>query len=112
LDAEHNWKSSSGSVIKAKFISIEGESVNLAMYGGRSEQTIPLARLSQNSQGLAKKLQALLVKQNKVRQQLANKRKSMKVPELMEGDLGRAHSWMSSDGNSIELFLLQPMRKG
>jgi hypothetical protein len=46
LEAEHNWKSSSGSVIKAKFISIEGDSVNLAMYGGRSERTIPLTRLS------------------------------------------------------------------
>ena len=112
LDAEHNWKSSSGSVIKAKFISIEGESVNLAMYGGRSEQTIPLARLSQDSQGLAKQLQALLVKQNKVRQQLANKRKSMKVPELVEGDLGRTHSWMSSDGNSIEAVFVAANEKG
>ena len=112
LDVEHNWKSSSGSTIKAKFISIEGESLNLAMYGGRSEQTIPLTRLSEDSQGLAKKLQALLVKQNKIQQQLASQRKKMKVPELVEGDLGRTHSWLSSDGNSIEAIFVAANEKG
>ena len=112
LDVEHNWKSSSGSTIKAKFISIEGESLNLAMYGGRSEQTIPLTRLSEDSQGLAKKLQALLVKQNKIQQQLASQRKKMKVPELVEGDLGRTNSWLSSDGNSIEAIFVAANEKG
>jgi hypothetical protein len=112
LDAEHSWKSTTGSVIKAKFISIEGESLNLSMHGGRSEQIIPLARFSKDSQELANKLQSLLVKQNKARQQLANQRKKMKVPELVEGDLGRSHAWMSSDGNKIDAIFVAANDKG
>ena len=112
LDAEHSWKSTTGSVIKAKFISIEGESLNLLMHGGRSEQTIPLTRFSKDSQELANKLQSLLVKQNKARQQLANQRKKMKVPELVEGDLGRSHSWISSDGNKIDAIFVAANDKG
>ena len=112
LDAEHNWKSSTGSLIKAKFISIEGDSINLALYGGRSEQSIPLVRLSEDSRQLAKKLQAMLVQQNKLQQQLAGKRKSMKVPPLVEADLGKSHSWKSSDGNLIEAIFVAANEKG
>ena len=112
LDAEHNWKSSTGSLIKAKFISIEGDSINLALYGGRSEQSIPLVRLSEDSRQLAKKLQAMLVQQNKLQQQLAGKRKSMKVPPLVEADLGKSHSWKSSDGNVIEAIFVAANEKG
>jgi hypothetical protein len=112
LDAEHNWKSSTGSLIKAKFISIEGDSINLALYGGRSEQSIPLVRLSEDSRQLAKKLQAMLVQQNKLQQQLAGKRKNMKVPPLVEADLGKSHSWKSSDGNLIEAIFVAANEKG
>ncbi|MBT3540383.1 MAG: hypothetical protein HN489_04530 [Opitutae bacterium] len=112
LDAEHNWKSSTGSLIKAKFISIEGDSINLALYGGRSEQSIPMVRLSEDSRQLAKKLQAMLVQQNKLQQQLAGKRKSMKVPPLVEADLGKSHSWKSSDGNLIEAIFVAANEKG
>ena len=112
LDAEHNWKSSTGSLIKAKFISIEGDSINLALYGGRSEQSIPLVRLSEDSRQLAKKLQAMLVQQNKLQQQLAGKRKSMKVPPLVEADIGKSHSWKSSDGNVIEAIFVAANEKG
>ena len=112
LDAEHNWKSSTGILIKAKFISIEGDSINLALYGGRSEQSIPLVRLSEDSRQLAKKLQAMLAQQNKLQQQLAGKRKSMKVPQLVEADLGKSHSWKSSDGNVIEAIFVAANEKG
>ena len=112
LDAEHNWKSSTGSLIKAKFISIEGDSINLALYGGRSEQSIPLVRLSEDSRQLAKKLQAMLVQQNKLQQQLAGKRKNMKVPPLVEADLKKSHSWKSSDGNLIEAIFVAANEKG
>jgi hypothetical protein len=112
LDAEHSWESSTGSVIKAKFISIEGGSLNLSMHGGRSEQIIPLTRFSKDSQELATKLQSLQVKQNKARQQLANQRKKMKVPDLVEGDLGRSHSWMSSDGNKIDAIFVAANDEG
>ena len=62
LEVEHNWESTSGSVIKARFISLENNNINLSMYGGRSEQTIPLARLSQKISELAKELKFFLVK--------------------------------------------------
>ena len=67
LEAEHNWEATTGTVIKAKFVSIDGEDVNLLMYGGRAEQSVPLARLSKTSQELARKLQADLDKQTKLR---------------------------------------------
>lgn len=112
LDTEHNWKSSTGSIIKAKFISVEGDTINLALYGGRSEQSIPLVRLSEDSRQLAKKLQAMLVQQNKLQQQLAGKRKNMKVPSLVEADLGKSHSWKSSDGNAIEAIFVAANEQG
>ena len=112
LDSEHDWKSSTGSLIKAKFISIEGDNINLALYGGRSEQTIPLVRLSEDSQKLAKKLQSMLVKQNKLQQQLAGQRKKMKVPVLVDSDLSRSHAWNSSDGNKIDAIFVAANDKG
>jgi len=112
LDAEHSWQSSTGSIIKAKFISVEGDNINLALYGGRSEQSIPLVRLSEDSRQLAKKLQAMLAQQNKLQQQLAGKRKNMKVPPLVEADLGKSHSWKSSDGNAIEAIFVAANEKG
>ena len=112
LDAEHSWQSSTGSIIKAKFISVEGDNINLALYGGRSEQSIPLVRLSEDSRQLAKKLQAMLAQQNKLQQQLAGKRKNMKVPPLVESDLGKSHSWKSSDGNAIEAIFVAANEKG
>ena len=112
LDAEHSWQSSTGSIIKAKFISVEGDNINLALYGGRSEQSIPLVRLSEDSRQLAKKLQAMLAQQNKLQQQLAGKRKNMKVPPLVESHLGKSHSWKSSDGNAIEAIFVAANEKG
>ena len=112
LDTEHNWKSSTGSLIKAKFISIEGDSINLALYGGRSEQSIPLARLSDDSRKLAKKLQDMLAQQNKLQQQLAGERKKMKVPVLVEADLGKSHAWKSSDGNVIDAIFVAANDQG
>ena len=106
LDREHNWESSTGSVIKAKFVSIEGEHLNLLTYGGRAEQTVPLSRLSKTSQDLAKKLQADLDKQITMRVQESAKRKKMKVPEVTEVDLDRYHKWMSSDGNELEAMFV------
>ncbi len=102
LDKEYDWKNTAGSVLKAKFISVEGDTLNLSMYGGRSEQSIPLGRMAKESQGLAKKLQALLAKQAKRLKDFSIKRKSMKVPTLSESDLGKYHGWENSDGNQIQ----------
>jgi len=102
LDAEHNWQSSDGNVIKAKFISLEGEDVNLGLFGGRRESSVPLTRLSPDSQALAKKLHGIYTEKEKLAVQAAKKRKSMKVPELAESALNDMHLWKSSDGNEIE----------
>ena len=112
LEAEHNWEATTGTVIKAKFVSIDGEDVNLLMYGGRAEQSVPLARLSKTSQELAKKLQADLDKQTKLRAQEAAKRKKMEVPSVVEADITRYHKWQSSDGNEIEAMYVDAKDSG
>lgn len=112
LEAEHNWEATTGTVIKAKFVSIDGEDVNLLMYGGRAEQSVPLARLSKTSQELAKKLQADLDKQTKLRGQEAAKRKKMEVPSVVEADITRYHKWQSSDGNEIEAMYVDAKDSG
>ena len=102
LNIEYDWTSSTGTSLKAKFISLDGDTLNLSMYGGRSEQTIPMARLSKESQDLAKKLNGLMLDQKKRLKEFSNKRKSMKVPSLSESDLEKTHNWKSSDGNQIQ----------
>ena len=62
LEKEYSWKSTSGTSLMGKFISLEGETLTLSMYNGRSEQTIPIVRLSDDSKKLANDLQALLLK--------------------------------------------------
>jgi len=102
LDAEHNWESTDGNVIKAKFMSLEGEDVNLGLLGGRRESSVPLSRLSSDSQALAKKLHGIYAAKEKIAVLAAKKRKSMKVPELTESSLNDMHLWKSSGGNEIE----------
>jgi hypothetical protein len=102
LDAEHNWASTDGNVIKAKFISLEGEDVNLGLFGGRRESSVPLSRLSADSQALAKKLHGIYAEKEKMALLAAKKRNSMKVPELADSAIDEIHVWKSSDGNDIE----------
>ncbi len=106
LDAEHNWQSTDGNVITAKFISLEGEDVNLGLFSGRRESSVPLSRLSADSQALAKKLHGIYQQKEKVALQAAKKRKSMKVPELADNALDDMHVWKSSDGNEIEAMFV------
>ena len=102
LDEEHNWQATNGSLIKAKFISIVDADINLLVNQGRSEVTVPLTRLTKDSQALAQKLNKDLQERNKMRTAEANKRKKMKVPALVEADISRYHKWMSSTGTEIE----------
>ena len=95
-----------------KFISLEGETLTLSMYNGRSEQTIPIVRLSDDSKKLANDLQALLLKKQKAQKEFANKRKSMKVPSLTEADLTKYHTWVSSEGNQIEALYMAASDNG
>ena len=102
LDEEHNWQATNGSLIKAKFLSIVEADINLLMNQGRSEVTVPLSRLTKDSQALAQKLNKDLQQRNKMRAAEANKRKKMKVPALVEADITRYHKWMSSTGTEID----------
>lgn len=106
LDAEHNWQSTDGNVITAKFISLEGEDVNLGLFSGRRESSVPLSRLSSDSQALAKKLHGIYQEKEKAALQAAKKRKSMKVPQLADNALDDMHMWKSSDGNEIEAMFV------
>ena len=112
LDEEHNWQATNGSIIKAKFISIAGEDINLLINQGRSEATVPLLRLTKESQELAKKLNKDLAERSKMREQEANKRKKMKVPELVEKDLSLHHKWVSSTGTEIEAMYVDAGDEG
>ncbi len=112
LDEEHNWQATNGSLIKAKFVSIEGEDINLLMNQGRAEITVSLSRLNKDSQALAQKLNKDLADRNKMREQEANKRKKMKVPELEEADLTRYHNWTSSTGTAIEAMYVDAGDEG
>lgn len=112
LDEEHNWQATNGSLIKAKFLSLEGEDVNLMVNQGRSEATVPLTRLTKASQDLAKKLNQDLTTRNKMRQQEAGKRLKMKVPSLVEADINRYHKWQSADGNEIDALYVDAGDEG
>ena len=112
LDQEHNWQATNGSLIKAKFISIEGEDINLLMNQGRSEVTVPMSRLTKDSLALANKLNKDLTERNKMRKEEANKRKKMKVPELAESDLNQYHKWISSTGSEIEAMYVDAGEEG
>ena len=70
LDEEHNWQATNGSLIKAKFISIEGEDINLFVTQRRSEVTVPLSRLTEDSQKLAQAINKDLAERNKMREEV------------------------------------------
>ena len=71
-----------------------------------------MSRLNKDSQALAQKLNKDLADRNKMREQEANKRKKMKVPELEEADLTRYHNWISSTGTAIEaMYVMQEMKE-
>ena len=112
LDEEHNWQATNGSLIKAKFLSIDGGNVNLLLGQGRSEATVPMSRLTKASQDLAKKLNSDLMARSKMRQQEASKRMKMTVPKLEEADISRYHKWQSSDGNQIEAVFVDAGDEG
>jgi len=112
LDEEHNWQATNGSLIKAKFLSIVETDINLLMNQGRSEVTVPLSRLTKDSQALAQKLNKDLKERNKMRAAEANKRKKMKVPALVEADISRYHKWMSSTGTEIDALYVDAGDEG
>jgi hypothetical protein len=53
LDIEHDWSSADGRPLAAKFISLVGDQLTIAMNGGEKEFTLPLSKFSDESQALA-----------------------------------------------------------
>jgi hypothetical protein len=104
LDIDHDWTSSDGKTLSAKFISLVGDQLTIAMNGGAKEFTIPLNRFSSDSQALANLLQSLAKKHRPAPPKPAVSSKPVKVvpPKVVEADLGKTHTWTSADGRSLD----------
>jgi hypothetical protein len=102
LSAEQVWTSSDGNPLKGRFVEVNDANLTLSTLGGRREVTIPLSRLSVNSQALAKKLKTLAVSEAKKLAALAKTRSKMKLPKVTEADLDREHDWNSSENQAIK----------
>ena len=129
LDIEHEWSSSDGRPIKAKFIGLNGDQLSLSMNAGAKQFTLGLNHFSTESQALAKLLQSLAAKHRPV---VATKpiiaitppattpvvptapsapavvakpsvpSKPLPLPKVTEDDLEKVHSWTNSSGNPLE----------
>ncbi|MBC8348408.1 MAG: hypothetical protein H8E24_07275 [Verrucomicrobia bacterium] len=102
LSAEQVWTSSDGNPLKGRFVEVNDANLTLSTLGGRREVTIPLSRLSVDSQALAKKLKTLAVSEAKKLAALAKTRSKMKLPKVTEADLDREHDWNSSENQAIK----------
>ena len=108
LDIEHDWSSADGRPLAAKFISLVGDQLTIAMNGGEKEFTLPLSKFSDESQALAKVLQAVAKKFRpappKKSSVASAAKKPVKVvpPKVVEADLDKTHTWTSADGRSLE----------
>ena len=103
LDVEHDWTSADGRPLSAKFISLVGDQLTMAMNGGAKEFTLPLSKFSVESQALAKVLQKVAKKHRPAPPKPAVSAKPVKVvpPKVVEADLDKVHTWTSADGRSI-----------
>ncbi len=130
LEVEHDWSSSDGRKLKAKFISLKGDQLTLAMNGGTKVFTIGLNNFSTESQALAKLLQPLAAKHRPAPStqtttpvtkaspvpastvpapvatpppsKPAIASKPLPLPKVTEDDLEKMHAWTNSSGNLLE----------
>ena len=102
LSAEQVWTSSDGNPLKGRFVEVNDANLTLSTLGGRREVIVPLSRLSETSQYLAKKLKALAAAEAKKLAALAKARSKMKLPKVTEADLDSEHDWNSSENRAIK----------
>jgi len=107
LEIEHDWTSADGRPLVAKFLSLQGDQLSLAMNGGARQFTLPLSKFSVESQGLAKVLQAVAKKHRSTPpptppQSVAPKSVNVVPPKVVEADLKKTHIWTSVDGKEIQ----------
>ena len=62
LDIDHEWTSADGRPLSAKFISLVGDQLTIAMNNGAKEFTLPLSKFSEESKDLANVLQKVAKK--------------------------------------------------
>ena len=108
LDIEHDWTSVDGRPLSAKFVSLVGDQLTIAMNGGAKEFTLPLSKFSVDSQALAKVLQKVAQKHRPAPPKPAVSAKPVKVvpPKVVEADLDKKHTWTNSEGNPMEASFL------
>ena len=108
LDIEHDWTSADGRPLSAKFISLVGDQLTIAMNDGAKEFTLPLSKFSVDSQSLAKVLQKVAQKHRPAPPKPAVSAKPAKVvpPKVVEADLDKKHTWTNSEGNPMEASFL------
>ena len=117
LDIDHDWSSADGRPLSAKFITLVGDQLTLAMNGGPNEFTLPLSKFSAESQALAKVLQAVAKKHRpappKPTKPVAPA-KPVKVvpPKVVEADLDKIHTWTSADGRPLEATFVSAYDSG
>ena len=120
LDVEHDWSSSDGRALKAKFISLNGDQLSLSMNAGAKQFTLGLNHFSSESQALAKLLKSLAAKHRPVAAPTpvpvavpapttptatakpVVPAKPLPLPKVTEEDLEKVHSWTNSAGNPLE----------
>ncbi|MEK9773641.1 MAG: hypothetical protein VW576_08755 [Opitutae bacterium] len=114
LDVEHDWTSADGRPLSAKFVSLVGDQLTVAMDGGAKEFTLPLSKFSVESQALAKVLQKVAQKHRPAPPKPAVSAKPVKVvpPKVVEADLEKTHTWTSADGRSLEASFVSADEKG
>ena len=114
LDIEHDWTSVDGRPLSAKFISLVGDQLTIAMNGGAKEFTLPLSKFSVDSQALAKVLQQVAQKHRPAPPKPAVSAKPAKVvpPKVVEADLEKTHKWTSADGRSLDASFVSADEKG
>ena len=114
LDLEHDWQSSDGRALKAKFVSLKGDQLSLSMNGGAKVFTIGLDKFALESQALAKLLQPLAAKHRPASPKPVAPAKPVKVvpPKVVEADLDKVHTWTSSDGRPLQASFVSADDKG
>jgi hypothetical protein len=117
LDIDHDWSSADGRPLSAKFISLVGDQLTLAMNAGAKEFTLPISKFSEESKALAKVLQAVAKKHRPEPPKPAKPvapSKPVKVvpPKVVEVDLDKVHTWTSADGRPLEATFVSADDKG
>ena len=107
LEKEYPWQNTAGQTAYGSFMELGKSELKISMNRGSREVLIPLDSLNENSVALAKKLQALLEKENKQAASLAKKRKALKVPAVTEAELEIEHEFKNLEGQVLKAQFIE-----